>query len=124
MPSMLMEPVISSASRSIATVKLLLPAPVRPQIPIFSPGLIVQLTSLSAGVSPGRYRSITSFHSRRPAAGQPDGGRPRLASLSVRVSSASSRENSHTRSMLTLCVSTCVTDWTIHERPHESCEQN
>ena len=55
------------------------PAPVRPTIPIFSPGRIVTDISRSTSGSSGRYESFTRSKTIEPCRGHSAGGAPRLA---------------------------------------------
>lgn len=82
-PSIRIRPPLSSAARNRLDARLLLPLPVRPTTPIFSPGLIVKLTPFSTVGSSGAYRSTTSSNSIPPCRdGHPAGGRDKPADAS------------------------------------------
>mmetsp|Transcript_63643 Transcript_63643/g.106163 ORF Transcript_63643/g.106163 Transcript_63643/m.106163 type:complete len:339 (-) Transcript_63643:3074-4090(-) len=68
-PSMRICPSFSSTSRSSVTRSELLPAPVRPTIPTFSPGATLKLRPLRTGSRPSRYCMTTFLNSTFPAVG-------------------------------------------------------
>ena len=69
-PSILQTP--ESSSRILKSVKksVLLPAPVRPTMPIFSPPLMVTLKLRNTGFKSARYRATASSYTIPPDVGQ------------------------------------------------------
>lgn len=63
-----------STMRNSATMSELLPLPVRPQMPIFSPAAMSKETPFSTAGSSGRYRIHTSRYDTAPSVGQLSAG--------------------------------------------------
>jgi len=63
-----------STMRNSATMRLLLPEPVRPTMPIFWPASTRKVTPRSTASSSGRYRTHTSLNVMAPSVGHPSTG--------------------------------------------------
>mmetsp|Transcript_13976 Transcript_13976/g.41366 ORF Transcript_13976/g.41366 Transcript_13976/m.41366 type:complete len:365 (-) Transcript_13976:46-1140(-) len=110
-PSIEMEPSASSTSRKSAASRLLLPAPVRPTKPTFSPPPTRSSKPRSTKGVPGRYRMPTDEKTTSPRAGHSaGGGLPAAAPPGSRSrgSSGSRAAYESSRSTLTICISRVV----------------
>ena len=68
-PSITMRPASSSTMRIRHSTNELLPAPVRPTTPTFSPGVMCREICFSTGSSSGLYRIVRSSITTSPCAG-------------------------------------------------------
>ncbi|RNA37471.1 hypothetical protein BpHYR1_032270 [Brachionus plicatilis] len=72
-PSIIISPTLFSKSLNKAKVSELLPAPVLPTIPIFSPGIISALIFRRTNAESSRYFTLKLLKTTLPALGQVDG---------------------------------------------------
>ena len=73
-PSSQTRPPQGSTRRHSATMRELLPLPVRPQMPTFSPALTSKETPFSTNGKPGRYLISSRSNDMAPLGGHPGGG--------------------------------------------------